>query len=259
MGEDAVQHDAVRQVPRDIGMERPAEADVHVGVAQQQVAFDQQFLLGAFADVEGEEFRRLAQEIIAGVDGIEGDVGGNDQGRLQRRGDQRLSVGQSEGLDPAVHPGHVTGFVHRQDALLENFQDHRQGRGAVAVRRRRPLGWQQARQRSRGDLPVLDHRAFRENDHLAAAQDFGGEKSQEARVIAGNTPQIPQQFGEPPVAFEQFVRRHAAAILAGGLMNEILRNDGLETGEMIEQENLALVDEATAVMDGNVDAETLAQ
>ena len=96
-------------------------------------------------------------------------------------------------------------------------------------------------------------------DHLPAAQYFGGEKRQQARKIVGHRTAAAQKVGECFVAEEELVRRDAAAIGAGRLVNEILRNDGFEAREVIEQKYLAGLDVAVGVVNLDVDAQAAAQ
>jgi hypothetical protein len=64
----------------------------------------------------------------------------------------------------------------------------------------------------------------------------------------------PQKFGKLLAAEKQLVRRHAAAISPRGLINEILRNDRFEAGEMVEEENLTRVNVPVGVVDLDVDS-----
>ena len=100
--EDAAEKQAVEDVPGDVGMDGLAEADVHVGPAQHQIALDEKLVPGPRFELAGEELGRLAQDVVAGVDGEEGDVGRNDQGRQAGRGDEGGPVLQAQSGDPAV-------------------------------------------------------------------------------------------------------------------------------------------------------------
>src|SRR5687768_10967949 len=84
------------------------------------------------------------------------------------------------------------------------------------------------------DVAVLDHLAFRKKNHLSAAQDFSGQKCQQARVIVGHRPTTPQELGELVAALEKPVRGDATAVSSCRLVNEVLRNYRFEAREVIE-------------------------
>ena len=53
--------------------------------------------------------------------------------------------------------------------------------------------------------------------------------------------------------------RHAAAIGAGRLVDEVLGNDGFKTGEVVELENLARLDQPVSGMGRHIHAHAAAQ
>ncbi len=98
-------------------------------------------------------------------------------------------------------------------------------------------------------LAVLDHSPFGEDNHLASAQDLGGEKGKQTGMVVGHGPDTEQEFGEAILRVpEKFGRGDAAAVGTGLAVDQILRNDRLETGEMVEQEDLAVLDPALILM-----------
>ena len=60
---------------------RIAQPHIHIGLFEQDVSLDEQFLGEPFAQPIGEKFHPLAEDVVADTDRVEGDVGGNDQGR----------------------------------------------------------------------------------------------------------------------------------------------------------------------------------
>ena len=63
-------------------------------------------------------------------------------------------------------------------------------------------------------------------------------------MIGGHGADAPQEFCEFLAGGEQLGRRDATAKSARRLVDDVLRDDGLESGEMVEQEDLAVVEVA---------------
>ena len=91
------------------------------------------------------------------------------------------------------------------------------------------------------DLAVFDHAAFGKHHHLATAQDVTREQRHETRVVIRHHTQVAQHAREAVVPCEQFRRSDRAAQVAGLLVDQVLRDEGLHPREMIEQEDFAAI------------------
>ena len=259
---DVLEHlgeqEPVQQTPVHPRMNGIAEPDVHVGPLEHEIAFDQQLLFGFLAEIAAEQLGSLAQEIVAGVDGIKRDVCRHHEGRLSGCSDQGIDVLEPEGAYPPIEPVRLAGLFHGENALLEDFQHQRQRRCTLTVPERRRM--QKAeRSAAGGNVAILDHAAFREKNDLSAAQNFRGEKRQQAREVVGYRAAAAEKIGECFVAEKELVGRDATAIGAGRLVDEILGDDGLEAREVIEQKYLASLDVAVGVVNLDVDAQAAAR
>ena len=78
-------------------------------------------------------------------------------------------------------------------------------------------------------------------------------------MIVGHRSATPQKPGELLAAEKKLMGRYAAAIRSGRLINEILRNNRLEAGEMVKKENLAVFDVPVGVMYLDIDPKAAAQ
>ncbi len=88
---------------------------------------------------------------------------------------------------------------------------------------------------------VLDHAALGKYDDLAAVQNFAHQERKQVRQAVRHHADGVEKLAETIVAREKFRRRDRTAIGTGRLVDQVLRNEGLEAGEVIEQKDIALV------------------
>ena len=223
-------------VPVFAGDNRARKADVHVGVLEQQVALDDQFLGKALVDAAVKQASRLVQDVVADPDRVKGDVAGHDDGRLRRLHHQQLDVVEIKLLRPAFDAIVLAGCVIVQQRGLEGVQRQRDHRGAAMVLAAfvGGAGKYAVLTLLVDHALVLDHTAFRENDELAIVQDFPGQERKQVRHVVRHDADRIQELAEAFVAAEKFGRGDRATIGAAGFMNQVLRDEGFEAGEMIE-------------------------
>ena len=259
--EHPLEHRPFEPVPGDARGDGVGEPDVHVGALQQDVALDQQLVLDPVGEPAAEQLGSLAQDVVVGAHRPEGDVGGHDQRRFPGGGDQRVDVVHAQRVDPSLEPLGPPVLMHRENAFLEDLERQRHRRRALVVLAPDPVDLGKDREAALlvQHPAVLDHAALGKEDHPASAQDLGGQEGQQAGVIGGHRADAPQEPGEGLVALEQVRRRDAAAKGARRLVDEVLRDDGFEAGEVVEQEYLAGFDVAVVVVDLDVDPQAFVQ
>ena len=246
---DIGQHLFLPPVPVAIHFQRFGEADVHVGLAQQQVALDQQLLGEATVDALVEQPCRLVQQIVADAQGVEGDVGGHDPGRLEGADEQCLAVLETELFGPAVDAFVIAARVVAQQRGLEGIQGQRDDRratmllasfhGGSRVDAETPLGIQHPL--------VLDHAALGKDHQLAPVQHLAGQKGEQPRQVVRHHADGAQKGAEAFVV-EEFGCGYGTAIDPGLFVHQVLRDKGFEAGEVVEQEDVAPLDQAPGVV-----------
>ncbi len=99
---------------------------------------------------------------------------------------------------------------------------------------------------------VLDHAALGEDHHLAALEDLGGEEGQQAGMVVGHRADA-AQIAPQPRTIEEFRRGHRSRQDSALFVDQILRNEGFEAGEMVEQIDVAVIDLPMRPMDANIE------
>ena len=227
-----------------------AQPDIHVGIAKQDVALDEQLLGEAPAQSSVEEFRSLAQQIVAYPDGIKGDVRRHDV-RGPAGGVQEFrATNELEGFRPSVDAARVTclvGFHYRPLECLQRQSQH--GRAGVLLAARLGASRINAVCPPRIQYaPVLHHAAFGEHHDLASPEDLFGKKRQEIGKILRHRANANQVVGKGIAFDEEFPGGDGPAVGATFHVDEVLGNEGFEAGEMIEQEDVTVGDLGVPVM-----------
>ena len=239
---------------------RGRQADVHVGFPQQQIAFDQQFLQVAAFETGTQALGHLEQPVGLHPQGKEGDVGRHDPGRLAAALQQDLHALQPQGFAPAPQPVPVTVGGGLQDDLLEQVQPQGEHGGAGMLLAPAPGGaGVDAVAAVAVDHPaVLDHAALREDHDLVPLEDFRGQQGQQPGVVVGHGAGGAQQPGQAGIDFEQFPVGDGVAVGAAVLVDQVLGDEGFETGELVEDEDLALAQVVAGVVEFDVQAQKTA-
>lgn len=229
-------------VPDAAGIDRLAHADIHVGVPEDDVALDQQFLGLAHAQPPGKQIDAFEQQIFRGTDRVKGDVGRDDQGRLQRRRQQFIEAVEFQQFPPALQAQPVVFPESKPDGDFQRFHALAQDRwtGMVLAPVACDAGIDAVLAAFVDDAAVLDHAAFREDDDLAAAQQLPGQQGEQAWMVVWIDADPLQIAGQDVFFAEEFAGCDGAAVGAGLFEDQKLRNEGFEAGKMIEQEDVAL-------------------
>ncbi len=261
MGEPPAEQEAVPPMPGEIRSHRPAQTDVHISALKQQAAFDQEFFLEVLAQATEKELHAALDEVLLRPDGIEGDIAGDDERRPFRRSNQRIYAVQPYRLAPAAQARRLALGCQRDDPLLEDFQNQGDRRGTLVM-----LAMTLGGRRENPELPrlvdhapILDHAAFGEDHDLAAGKDLRREERQKTLHIVRHAADFSQELGKASAAREELLTGQGPAVGAGLLENQVLRDDGLETGEVVEEEYLARLDRARRVVQCDIKAEPLVE
>ncbi|BCX80703.1 hypothetical protein MIT9_P0279 [Methylomarinovum caldicuralii] len=199
----------------------------------------------------------LQQPVGFQAQGEEGDVGRHDPGRGAAALQQGLGVLQPKRPVPALQLGIVAVGGGPQDGLFEQVQPQGEDRGAGVLLAPAAGGaGVDAVAAAAVDHPaVLDHAAFGKDDDLVALEDLPGQQRQQPGMVVGHGAGGAQQLCQVGVDFEQLAVGDGITVSPAMLVEQVLGNQGLEAGEMIENEDLALPDVVVGIVKLDVQAQ----
>ena len=94
---------------------------------------------------------------------------------------------------------------------------------------------------------VLDHAALGKDHQFAPVQHLAGQKGEQPRQIVRHHADGAQKGAEAFVV-EEFGRGDGTTIDPGLFVHQVLRYEGFEAGEVVEQEDVATLDKAPGVV-----------
>ena len=241
-------------------LHRDTQANIHVRVLEQDISLDKQFLRKPPAQSPADQLSHLVEDIVAHSNGIEGNVSRYDQSGPTGRGQQCVFTVHAQGLDPRLHTLNVPCFMGLQDRRLEGVQRQCQNSGSGVVFA--PL-LGHARINAIvtfaiHHLAILHHSALWKNDHLTTPKDFFGQKRKKPGMVIGYRSHAQQIVGKCRSFDEEILRGHRAALGPGFLVNQVLGEEGLEAGKVVEEKNVSRVNLALMVQ-LEIDSQNLLQ
>ncbi|MCZ6697529.1 MAG: hypothetical protein O7D94_01200 [Planctomycetota bacterium] len=198
----------------------------------------------------GEQLGALVKQVVGDANGVERDVSRDDPRRPVDGGQQGFGGMELEPVNPDVELLLVAGSVERSKSNPQRFQIQGENGGTRMMFAPR-LGRSRINAvaaRIVDNSTILDHSPFGKNDHLAAAQDFLGQKRQQTGMVVGQRAKTNEIVCESVVSFKEFRCRHGSTECFRFLVDQILRDERLEAGEMIKQKDFAACQIIVALM-----------
>ena len=193
------QESPIKPVKLTAWINRVAQTDIHICLFEHQVAFNDHFFGHLRAQPASKHIRRPGKDVLIHAERMKGNVGREHQGLFGQNGPQRIFI-DFKNTGPA---GEFTGIAlgnqrGQTDFKAINTKSQKGRTGMVGTSGVGGSGidtvigafgmWAIVKR----DAPVLDHAAFGEDDDLAAAQDFLGQKGQQPFIIVGHPAQRTQ-------------------------------------------------------------------
>ena len=159
------------------------EANIHVGILEQQVTLDDQLLGEALVDAAVEQACSLMKNVVTDANRVEGDVARHDHRGLDRPGHHFLEIVEAELFRPALDALVLAERVIVQHGALEGVQRQRDHRRAAVVFAALVGGsGKNAVAPAMIDYPlVLDHAALGKHHQLVPVQDFPRQERKQVR------------------------------------------------------------------------------